>query len=143
MKVSKMIFKVALVSSALFSTAKADSQTEPSQTSTKNYGCVVMELKADGNMDMIHKGGFSWDQQTKVSQVFHRESKTVYIIQSEPKSGIINLGIFNIETGAASVAIGEMNKVMMVLDANQKRVFGCGEGSAADMSSLTKSLSVK
>lgn len=143
MNISTKLFTVALVATALFSTAKADSQTEPSQPSIKNYGCAVMEQKADGTMGIIHQGAFSWNQQNKVSQAFHQEGKLVYFINSEANSGVISVAIVNTETGTASAAIGDMNKVLMVFDTAAKRVFGCGEGSAADMSPLANALSVK
>lgn len=143
MNVSTKLFATTLLASALFSTANADSQVSPAQPSIKSYGCMVMEQKADGSMGVIHQAGFNWNPKVKVSESFHQEGKLMYFINSEANSGVMSLAIFNAETGTAAAAIGDMNKVMMVFDTNAKRIFGCGEGSAADMSSLTKSLSVK
>lgn len=143
MNISTKLFTAALLASALFSTAKADSQTEPSKPAIKSYGCAVMEQKADGSMGIIHQGAFSWNQQNKVSQAFHQEGKLIYVINSEANSGIISMAIVNSETGTGTAAIGDMNKVLLVFDTAAKRIFGCGEGSAADMSPLAKALSVK
>lgn len=143
MNISTKLFAAALIVSALFNTANADTQVEPVKPAIKSYGCMVMEQKDDGSMSIIHQAGFNWNQQNKVSQAFHQEGKLVYFINSEANSGVISVAIVNTETGAASAAIGDMNKVLLVFDTAAKRIFGCGEGSAADMSPLAKALSVK
>lgn len=143
MNISTKLLTTGLLASALFGTAQAQPEAAPSQPAAKAYGCLVMEQKADGTMNMIHQAAFSWDQTKETAQIFHQEGKLVYNIYSEAKSGMINLGIINTETKTASAAVSDMNKVLIVFDSANKRLFGCGADNGTDMSPLAKALSVK